>query len=1086
MKKRILIALALCSSLLAYTAAFAQDRTTEGSIGGQITDQNGGAIPNAKITVTGPTGERTVNTNGEGVYEVLNLIPGTYTVKVEQSGFKTATDTNVTVFVGKQATVSLKLEAGNVAEVVNVTGESATDLSSTAVGENLNDQLYQNIPVQRSVSSLFYLAPGVTGGLGAGNDNPSISGGSGLDNLYIADGVNITDTAFGGIGVFSRNYGALGTGINTSFIKEVQVKTGGFEAQYGQSEGGIVNIITQSGSNAYHGAFYGYARPQAFEAERRQVDPLHVNKLGELLHQENYDVGADFGGYVPGARDHLFFFGSFNPTIRRDIVQGAEGSGLLTLLGQTAERYRTLNYAFKTDYNINPNHQISFSIFGDPTKTNLAPFRTLNTSVLTSRSVLDFGTRNLALRYNGSLGPSASPLTISALFSQGKNHIDETGFTPFSQITDYTQLATRGAFNAIGLGFIENTQGKTNRFEINISKQATFLGTHTFGIGYQYSRANFGGLSDYTGPRSPIPATNADMTYQLPPEVVGQSTSAAYRLRLAPGSCTLCPFLTIPGVGDRRVDLQAVRGRFGDPTFNSRSNYNAGYIQDTYRVNKYITAVLGLRTEQERIIGKNLAYSFTDQWAPRLGVTVDPFGKGKTKFYYNYARYFEYLPLDAAERSLSTELDFYGQRLAPDFTTDANGVRHAIINQYGTVTPVLDAAHLLNRAAGGVGGAVTVSTQSNLEAVLPGTKLGFKDEQVVGFEQQLPKNYVLSVRYIHRNLKRLIEDAAILSPEAALAGVGQLYFIGNIGPSLDAGVNLVEFAHPISYDPNTGAYTGPIPAGCAAANGQPLYDTGPLSDPFGNPVGAACFAQTGIDPATGNEINTPDGKPDGFPAPVQKYNAVEIELNKRFSNGYQILTNFRFSSLRGNYEGHLRNDNGQTDPGISSLFDFTAGIFNLLGDQFAVGPLNTDRRFVANIYGSYAFSKTNRAGFLSPRLAGLNLGLGVHMESGIPLSEFYAHPVYQNAGEIPVGGRGKLGRTPFYTRLDLHADYPIHFKEKYSLKLVADFFNVTNSKLIFSDVQFRELGPGVLDQDFGTPSSFRPPFNMRLGLRFEF
>src|SRR5436853_92748 len=85
----------------------------------------------------------------------------------------------------------------------------------------------------------------VTAG-GAGTANPSISGGSGLENLYVADGVDITDTSFGGLGTYNRNYGSLGTGINLSFIKEVQVKTGGYEPQYGKSTGGIVQIVTKS------------------------------------------------------------------------------------------------------------------------------------------------------------------------------------------------------------------------------------------------------------------------------------------------------------------------------------------------------------------------------------------------------------------------------------------------------------------------------------------------------------------------------------------------------------------------------------------------------------------------------------------------------------------------------------------------------------------------------------------------------------------------------------------------------------------------------------------------------------------------
>jgi hypothetical protein len=354
--------------LLASFAAFAQDLLTKGAIGGRVVDVAGAAVSNAKVTVSGPTGDRVVKANEEGAFEAVNLTPGTYTVKAEQSGFKAVAVPNVEVYVGKTASLKLTLEAGNITEVIEVSaGAAAVDQSSTTVGANLNDQLYNNIPLQRSLTSLFYLAPGATDSLVGGRANPSISGGSALDNLYIADGVNITDSAFGGLGTFTRSYGSLGTGINTAYIKEVQVKTGGFEAQYGQSQGGIINIITKSGGNEYHGAFYGYSQPQAFEAARRQPDDTRTNKFGRLLHDENYDFGADLGGYVPGLKDKLFFFGSFNPTVRREIVRGAAGSGLDRILGETHRRYRTLNYAGKLDYNFNPNHTVNFSIFGDPT-----------------------------------------------------------------------------------------------------------------------------------------------------------------------------------------------------------------------------------------------------------------------------------------------------------------------------------------------------------------------------------------------------------------------------------------------------------------------------------------------------------------------------------------------------------------------------------------------------------------------------------------------------------------------------------------------------------------------------------------------
>jgi hypothetical protein len=164
------------------------------------------------------------------------------------------------------------------------------------------------------------------------------------------------------------------------------------------------------------------------------------------------------------------------------------------------------------------------------------------------------------------------------------------------------------------------------------------------------------------------------------------------------------------------------------------------------------------------------------------------------------------------------------------------------------------------------------------------------------------------------------------------------------------------------------------------------------------------------------------------------------------------------------------------------LFDFTAGDFNLLGDQFAVGPLNTDRRFVSNIYGNYSFSKER--GFKT--LKGLNLGAGLHMESGVPLSKFGAHPAYLNAGEVPIGGRGSLGRSPFFAQVDFHADYPWVMSEKRRLVFIGDWFNLFNSQPVRLRDQFFETSAGVLNVDFNKPASYRAPFYMRLGLRFEF
>jgi hypothetical protein len=262
-----------------------------------------------------------------------------------------------------------------------------------------------------------------------------------------------------------------------------------------------------------------------------------------------------------------------------------------------------------------------------------------------------------------------------------------------------------------------------------------------------------------------------------------------------------------------------------------------------------------------------------------------------------------------------------------------------------------------------------------------------------------------------------------------------------------------------------------------------------VTDNAGNVLGQVCYAPLGKNGKPAGNSGA-DGVADGFPDPVRTYRAVEIEVNKRFSKGWQLLSNWRIASLRGNFEGHFRNDNGQTDPAISSLFDFTGGDFALLGDQFKVGPLNTDRRHIVNIYGSYAFGESS----FGKVLKGLNLGAGTHLESGVPLSAYFAHPVYLNAGEVPSGGRGSIGRSPFYGRLDLHGDYPFKITERMKLTLIGDFFNVTNNQEVRLIDQFLESTAGQANPDFLKPlgvagqlnPAYHPPFSMRLGLKFDF
>jgi len=1054
MKHKLFCLLILLTALALVGPAVAQDISTKGGVSGTIVDTTGAVVPGATITVTGPIGERVV-------------------VKASLSGFKTAAASDVTVYVGKDTSVRLTLTTGDITETIEVVGGAVDiDTGNTAIGSNLNSQVFQNLPVQRRVDSLFYLAPGVTESQRGGRANPSISGGSALDNLYVADGVNITDSSFGGLGVFSRVYGTLGVGINTAFVEEVQIKTGGFEPQYGQSQGGIVNIITRSGGREWRGSVSGFLQPGSLESTREQPDDTRINKVGERRSEDFWDVGFDLGG--PLMKDKLFFYGNFNPSYRYDNVVGARNAGLAAL-GEFDRRYSTYNYAAKLDWNLAPSHQINFSIFGDPSSTNKSSFSTLNIDNTTADSKLDYGTRNVAVRYNGILSNTWS-LNISG--SQGTNHFDETDFDPIHTILDRTQ-PTRGNFTAVGLGFFEPTDGKTWRGTIDTTKQFAAGGDHSFSVGYQYQRGEYSGIRDRSGPRFDVPATNTDGTFVTPDFAAGQPLNAAFSLRLAPASCVLCPMVERDGVLVP-VYLRQDRGEFGRAAFDTNSTYHAMYGQDTWRVGKKLTLLLGVRWEKEELVGNpgpsgervNSQGSFDSQWSPRVGFTFDPKGEGKTKLYYNFGRFHEYIPLDMAERSLSSEQGFINARYAPEFTVDGQGRRIATINEFGTVTPIIDAAHWINNGAvGGAGSGVNISLQDPSSPILEGTKLGYSDEHLVGFEQQIMGNVVFSVRYLNRQMKRIVEDAAVVSPEGA-SFFGTTYFIANVDSTIDAGVNPPEF----TYNPGD-----PLPAEC-----DPSLDAGTFVPPGGGAERGACFAAVGANGQPSGSSGA-DGVPDGFPDVTHKYQAVEIELNKRFSHGWQLLANWRIAKVEGNFEGHFRNDNGQTDPAISSLFDFTEGELGLLGDQFATGDLNTDRRHIVNLYGSYAFGGGS----------GLNLGAGVRYETGVPISQFYAHPAYLNAGEVPVGGRGALGRSDNTTRFDFHADYPIKLSDKRKLTLSADVFNLFDSQNVRATDQLVESTAGQLNPDFTQPGfepgfgprvidSYYTPRNIRFGVKLDF
>jgi hypothetical protein len=190
------------------------------------------------VTLTGPFGTQTMSTNDNGEFLFANLLPDYYDIKAELTGFRVGNMPHMEVRVGEVSTMRVVLqsvEATNQYQILDGTPSPVNP--SVTVGANIPLEMSLTAPVDRSITAMTYVAPGATDGQGAGDQNPSISGATGLENLTIIDGVNITDPLTGATGSYNQQRGAFGNGLNFDFVRQVDVKTGGYEAQYGQASG---------------------------------------------------------------------------------------------------------------------------------------------------------------------------------------------------------------------------------------------------------------------------------------------------------------------------------------------------------------------------------------------------------------------------------------------------------------------------------------------------------------------------------------------------------------------------------------------------------------------------------------------------------------------------------------------------------------------------------------------------------------------------------------------------------------------------------------------------------------------------------
>ena len=1040
------------------------------------------------MTISGPQGQYTSKTDSSGRYEVDGLIPGSYKIVIEVQGFKKFVSDHNQVVVDHTATLDVHLQVGAVSDTVQVdAGAVQIDTESNSLNAPISDELYESLPVARNVAAIFSLAPGVVTGGGTGTSNPSIGGATGLENLYLVDGVTITDQAFGGLGTYNRYFGSLGTGVNLAFIKEVDVKTGGFEPKYGRADGGIVEIVTKSGSSRFHGALAAYFGPGSWYASRTQLYTFnYVNFIEpEYLSNPQYDMAAEIGGPVPGMKGKMFFFGAFDPSLSQDIAEAPPGTPL-NAHGPYAYSATTLSWAAKLTWQPKDSFQIEASSFGDPAHHNEVPGPTWQAGLTAGNAssvgtAYNYGSRDSVARISAT--PTAS-WTVLGYFTYNYNHFNENPLHDNYTIQDRTSTP----FVTTYIGGYEPTKNDDYSVNGETQKRVHFLGDHTIGIGYSYDHTNFLDQPTRTGPLFPIPAANAaggDMHTLLGAHAaaIGQMTNATYRLLKADTSCTYCPTLED---GATKVYLQEIRGTYQGLSVQAKSRYQDAWVNDSYQLSRRLTLNAGIRWEQQWYDGDLLNYLFNDNWSPRLGFDYDPWGDQKSKVFFSYARYQLVLPLDAAIRQLGNEQDDTSFYFAPASDSSGKVTRDPL----GAVIPMMDAAHTLNFTPGKTAtssfGAPSFASSTG-EGILPKTRMEYENEFVLGVEREITPGTVLEARYSDRRLGRIVEDIGSESPEGAIQDYGYYGGIANVTAATDVAVNEAE----VTYTPAQWAaangnntpgsvtaanYVAPV-AGCAYNNDTSVTNGDFFRHYDGSPFNGGCITNYTV---AGN--GGADGKPDGFANPDRRYQELVVEFTRNLRNHWQGRANYRYAKLWGNYEGLFRNDNGQSDPGISSLFDFTAGAIGLLGDQFKEGFLNTDRRNVFNMDLAYTAAKDS---FLS-KVNRMTLGTNLRAQAGNPLSAYASHPIYLNTGEVPVGGRGTKGNLPATFQMDAHVDYPIPFHDKYTLKLAFDAFNLFNSQTLAGKNQNLDLAPGVNSVDYGKPTGFQGPLYARGSIRFEF
>jgi hypothetical protein len=994
--------------MLCLSPASAQETT--GNIQGTVKDPTGAVIAGASITATNAQRSFTATTNEGGEYTFNNLQPGMYTVTATGAGFNTVTRENVPVELGRTLQVNFDLAVGATSATVTVTAndEPLVDVSSTKTATNITQQKIELLPKTLRFSSVLEVAPGARNEVKGGG--LQIDGASGSENAYVVDGLEVTRVREGTLGT-TKN-------IPFDFVREVQVKSAGYEAEFGGATGGVINVVTRSGSNEFHGEArfeMGLDELNASDRPARRFNRLRaaapVSPTAAQLaagvqprsfvaeYFSNPDRKSNFRLFAPAfnlggpiMKNKLWFYGSYAPQFEHtervvrlisQVNPGATVGGVINPTGSITQlNQRAINYTNKYDYMM--------------LRLDYAPWEKLNINVTGINS---------PVKSHGPVSFLAFETTSASTFGNVRYPL-QGGFTPSNQISGavtYTATPSLVFSGRLGRTYLND---KGTNYDVPVGPVYVIQAACAFAgcpVG-STSTGNPGPIStnsqtlfDITTRRSMyLDATWTKRVFGQQHSIKGgyQRTLLANDVKtgLAGGQFQFFYDRSAPVAGNPRGTFGYYNYIISGTQGKAESNNQAFYVQDSWQIHRRVTLNLGLRTEKEFVpsfpldatghpgldishlavdAASPISFNWGDKLAPRLGAAWDVYGDGRLKLYGSYSVFYDTMKYELPRGSFGGAVQ---------------------VQTY----------HALD----------TLDFRSISEANLPGRILFQRDERVPSLFRQT-NAAGKSVSPVDPNLLPVREHEYTVGADYAVGGEG-------IGRDLVLSARLTRKALDRTIEDIGIPFVGP---------GGTVNEVFQIGNPgFGTSVSE--FEAFGL-PAT--------------PKAVRNYTGLELRVDKRFSNNWYVNASYLRSRLYGNYSGLASSDEtGRNAPNVNRYFDLPTIAYDAFG-RLSNGLLPTDRPNTFKLFGGYRFnyglfSKRNETEF----------GLSQYVYQGTPISTVVNIETIGTEDEVSdfapsfVNGRGDLGRTPLFTQTDLVITHRVRATEGVSLKFQFNVLNLFN------------------------------------------